>query len=159
VAAALRKEARTRTAVVCGPVLARLAGPRLPAAARLARRLAGREFAATAAGALCRVELAPEAGDAARATWQVVAAVDVPVVLALPGRLDGYDDVLAQADQLVLALAPDADPALADLAAASLAALGPPLLRVPPPPTLAARASAARGLNAMPLTAPMRAAP
>ena len=161
VAAALRKEARARTAVVCGPDVDRLTGPALPAAAGLARRLAALELMATATGSVCRVALEvdrADAADAARATWQVVASVDVPVVLALPGRLDGYDDVLAQADHLVLAPARDADPGLTDLATASLAALGPPVACVAPPAAALARLAAARGLAATPLTARERAA-
>ena len=143
VATAARRAAGARTAVVCRPGRGAAARAATPAASALARRLAGRDLPAVAAGALAHVALPDDPAGAARTLWHVAGAVDVPVVLALPGRLDGFDGVLGQLDRLTLAVTPDADDALISLAVDGLAALGPPagLVRVPGSP-LAARAAA-----------------
>lgn len=165
IAATLRRDASRRTAVVCRPTAEEaavgepgtLAAPpahlATPAAARLARKLAARDLPAAPAGAVCRVALSCEAGPAARDLWRVAGAVDVPIVLALPGRLEGFDEVLAQLDRLVLAAPVEVDAALCALARESLAALGPPSTRAVPPSGVLTRRLAAAGLVAMPLDA------
>jgi hypothetical protein len=172
VAAALRRAAGARTAVVCrnewpdSPDI-RAAGDEasdrlkfrdtaapaggglaLPAAARLARRLAARGIAASAAGALCHVVLPPAPDAAVREAWRVMAAAaDAPVVVTVTTRTDELDAFLAQADRLYLAT--DAEDAYAELALASLAALGPPAVHLRPPTGLVARRAAALGLVAL----------
>jgi hypothetical protein len=155
VAATLRRAAASRTALVL--VLAAAPPPprvATPAAAGLARRLAARDLRATAAGVLCQVELSPDPATAARDVWRIAGAADVPMVLALPARLDGFDDLLSRFDRLVLALPPGTDDALADLALASLAGLGPPATRTEPPAGLLTRRVATLGLAAIRLEAP-----
>jgi hypothetical protein len=154
VAARLRRLAGARTAVVCEPA-ARPSAPALPAAARLARRLAGRDVAAVAAGALCHVELPADPDGAIVALWRVVEAVEVPVVLALSARVDGFDGALSQADRLVVAAPADADAAVLDLAVESLSRLGPPVDRLLAPASAVAARLAALGVApaALPATA------
>jgi hypothetical protein len=149
VAARLRAGAKARTAVVCRPGAPSIPRPATPSATRLARRLAARDLEAVAAGTLVRVALPPDPADAVRAAWRLIAAVEVPVVLALPGRLDGFDVLLAQLDELHLAAPAAADDALAELALASLAALGPPVHRLHPPATALARHRASLGFAAV----------
>ncbi len=71
------------------------------------------------------------------------AAAVAPTVVAVPEREARLDAMLAQADLLLLA-APSG--AYADLALASLAALGPPATRLDPPTGWLARRVAALGL-------------
>jgi hypothetical protein len=179
VAAALRRRAGARTAVVClpgdersdrsnvrhrgvAPAADAAYGPlpggqhaqpvAWPAARRLARRLAARDLGATATGALCHVALPGADEEAIRAAWRVVAAAgDAPVVVGVTTRSDDLDAFLAQADRLVLATAADA--VYAELALDSLAHLGPPTDRVRPPAGFVARRAAALGL--LELRAPM----
>jgi hypothetical protein len=148
VAAAARRGARARTAVVLRPG-ATAPQAATPAAAGLARRLAGRDVAATAAGTLCVVALPPDPAQATALVWRVAAAVDVPLVFALPGRVDGFDGLLAQMDRLVLAPPPGTADDLADLALMSLAALGPPAARITPPTGFLTTRAAALGLIAL----------
>jgi hypothetical protein len=103
---------------------------------------------ASAAGTLCRVALPTDPAVAVRDTWRLIGAVDVAVVLALPGRLDGYDDLLAEADHLYLGAPDDAPDMLTALALESLARLGPPVTRVALPATALGRRRAALGLSA-----------
>jgi hypothetical protein len=144
VAAGLHRRHRVRTALVCrpGPVTAR---PASPAARALARRLAARDVPAVAAGVLCWVALQDD--DVAGAWRAIGGAAGVPAVIALPARSEAWDALLADADQLVLATTPDADPAYGELALASLARLGPPCARVTAPTGFAARRLGAAGLS------------
>lgn len=147
VAAALRRRAGARTAIVCSPGPPRPGRPSTPAATALARRLAARELAAVAAGALCRIALPedPEAG--AREAWRVIAAAaGAPVVLALARRGDGFEALLAQADRLLLGARAGDDPAYTELALASLAGLGPPAALISVPHGFLARRAAALGV-------------
>jgi hypothetical protein len=74
----------------------------LPAAARLATRLASAGFAATAAGHLVRVLLEGDA-DAAAGGWRSLRGEEVPAALALAGaRTDSLDRELAASDALVV---------------------------------------------------------
>jgi hypothetical protein len=164
VAAALRRSASARAAVVCRPRRgdgdpgAEASHLASPAAARLARKLTARELPAAAAGALCRVALPDDPAAAARDLWRVAGAVDVPVVLALPGRVEGFDGVLAQVDRLVLAAPAEVDQALTTIALGSLSALGPVATRAVPPRGTLTRRLAAAGLVAVALDAAAEAA-
>lgn len=145
VAGALRHARRARAALLLVSGDVPEPGPSLPAARALARRLVARELAATAAGTVARVALPADAEAAARVAWQAVAAAaGAPAVIALAGRSDGYDALLAHADELVLA-APGDDAALAELALASLSALGPAPRLVAPPAGVFGRRLAALG--------------
>jgi hypothetical protein len=150
VAARLRTIAKARTAVVCRPGWTAVRRPATPPATRLARRLAERQVEAAPAGVLCRAALPEDPGEAVRAVWRLIGAVDVPLVVALPGRLDGFDPLLAELDHLFLAAPVGGDGAISDLALASLEALGPPVRRVQPAESVLARRHAALGLAAVP---------
>lgn len=146
VAGELRRRQRVRAALVCQAGPAR-PGPATPAARGLARRLADRGVEAVAHGALCRVALPSDPDEGVRAVWRAAMAVaGHPCVVALPARSDAYDALLADADQLLLAAAADTDPALTELALASLAAIGPPAGVVVPPVAFLARRLAGLGL-------------
>ena len=123
-AGALRRRsgARAATAIVWGAPPAPAAFAALPAARRLARRLAARDLAATAAGRVARVALpsdpAPAAADAARALAGADAA-GAPSVLAVAGpRPAALDEALVECGLLVVAVAPGAAPGLGAVAAA-----------------------------------------
>lgn len=161
VAAALRRDVRAATALICAwrghdePPLPAPA-PRARSAARVASKLARRGLAARACGAMCVVELPADAEAATAAFSDAAAAAEAPVVLTLARRDPAMDALLAEADRLVLALAEDADPALAELAVAALGALGPPTERITLPSGLLARQAARLGLaaSAAPVPAP-----
>jgi hypothetical protein len=145
-AAELRARHRSATALVCGPTRTGLS---TPAATKLARRLARRDLAATAAGALCHVELT----HARRA----IAAAGVPAIIAVSARDAESDELLNEVDRLAIALRADADSTYADLTAASLSALGTPCDRIVVPDGLAARRLASLGLTRLrPLPAEVR---
>jgi hypothetical protein len=150
VAATLRRTHSARVAVVVG-FLDTAPRAATPAAGALARRLAARDLTATAAGTLVRVSLAADPREAAREIERVLVTAEVPVVVALPKRLDGLDHVLERLDQLVLALPTDVDGALADLALASLATVGPTATRTCPPAGMVTRRLAALGVINIPL--------
>lgn len=135
-------------APVCPPV------PALPGATRVAAKLARRDLAARAAGALCVVDLPADAGDAAAAARTAGAAVEGAVVLALARRATDLDGLLAGANRLVLAVAPGWDPVLAELAAEDLAQLGPPVTRTAVPGGMLARQAARLGLAVPPAPEP-----
>ena len=151
VAAALRRQRGARSAIVCRPGHEPARSPATHAASVLARRLAARDLLAAAAGRLCQLTLPEDPGEAATALRHALGATDAPVVLALPGRLEGYDGLLVQADRLVLAAPAATDPAITELALASLAALGPETTRITPPPTALARRAAALGVTSIAL--------
>ncbi len=147
VARGLRRDARTRTAVVATTGAGAPPGPAAPAARAMARRLAGAESTAVAAGALCRVDLPGDPGAACREAWRLVRVAGVPVVVGFAERDDELDALLAAADRLVLATAPDADEALVLLAVAALARLGPPTSHLVLPGGPVGRRLAALGLG------------
>jgi hypothetical protein len=149
VAAAIRKRARSRAVVVCrfgAPPPARAAA--MPAARALERRLRERGLDAAAAGTACHVQLDGDAGIASRDAWRVLATAGVPVLIALPGRPAGMDDLLAELDLLVLAVPQQVQPDLADLAAESLRALGPQVATATLPAGALARRLAVLGIVA-----------
>lgn len=104
-----------------------------PAARRLACALLDRGHAASVAGRVVRVALhGDEVAAAAEHARVAAAGRGAPVVLALSGpRGEAFEPVLATHDLVVLATAPGADPRIAELARAALAA------RLPTVPTLA----------------------
>ena len=146
VAGALRARNRAGAAVMCLPVPLRPGAPGLPVAAGLARRLGRRDLDCRAVGSLCRVHLPADPVAFVVHAWRVLAAADAPVVVAIPRRDDACDDLLSALDLLVLATAPDADPVLAGVAAASLERLGPPVARLTLPRAAVARRAAGAGL-------------
>jgi hypothetical protein len=108
--------------------------PSLLAVSRVAAALRARALPATAAGRLVRMELAAEADEAADALRRAAAVVRGPVGLAISRpRSAGVDQVLAEQQALVVVRPRGADPAIADLAAAGLALLGPPVSACLPP--------------------------
>src|SRR4051812_30773380 len=124
-----RTGGRTGTALVCTdrpPVPL----PATPSARALARRLCARDLAAAATGTLCHVALPDDPAEFVRHAWRILAFAEVPVVVALGRRDEVHDELLAALDLLVLATSADTDPALTDLAAASLQRLGPPVTTV-----------------------------
>jgi hypothetical protein len=94
-----------------------LRAPARPAAARLAASVRARDIEASARGrlALARLPDGQLAGAAARA---LAAAGPLPTVLALAGRDDEIDALLATRDAILVALPSSAAPALAQLALA-----------------------------------------
>jgi hypothetical protein len=145
-AAALRARHRAAAAVVCLPSPPLAGAPALPAAARVARRLAGRDLECTAAGAVCRVHLPEDPAAFVVQAWRVLAAAEVPAVVAIPRRETVHDDLLSALDLVALATAPDGDETLADVAAASLERLAVPVARLLVPRGVLARRAAAGGL-------------
>lgn len=149
-AAALRREAGARAALVCvwrghdEPQLPAPA-PRAPGAARIAAKLTRRGLPARASGAVCVVELPSDPGEAVAAFRDALAAADAPAVLAVARRSTVFDRLLATADRLILVVG---DPLLAGLAEEGLARLGPPVERLALPRALVARHAARLGLAA-----------
>jgi hypothetical protein len=93
-------------------------------AARLAASLRARGLDACARGRLALVHLpADERTDAA--TRALAAAGTLPSVLAVAGRDEEVDALLAARDAIVVALPSSAEPAMAQLALAGAAALAP----------------------------------
>jgi hypothetical protein len=115
-------------ALVCLPGRA-AASPRLPArpaAARLASSLRARGLAAEARGRLALAGLPDDPAELASAAARALAAGGaLPTVLAVARRTEAVDALLGARDAIVVALAPSADPALADLALAGATALAP----------------------------------
>jgi len=149
VAGGLRRRHRARAALVCAPgVAAATGGPATRAARTLCSRLAARELVASAAGPLCRVVLPDSPEEAVRDAWRAIAAAaGYPAVVALPAREAAHDALLVHADLLLLAAGADADATYAELALASLAALGPPAGLTRPPAGVLSRRLAALGLT------------
>ena len=125
-ALALARRERAPAALVClwAPAGQRPSwrAPALPAAARVTRMLCARGHDARATGRLAVVRLAvPCEQAAAEAVRASAAAGSAPTVLALAGqRAAAFEELLAQHDLVVVAIAPGADPALARLAVAGL---------------------------------------
>jgi hypothetical protein len=97
--------------------------PALPAARRLASRLAARGYDARPAGRLAVVRLAGAGDDAAPAARRALAAAGAaPAVLALGGpRTAAFEELLAEQDLVVVGARSGADPVLTRLAVAGLA--------------------------------------
>jgi hypothetical protein len=97
--------------------------PALPAARRLATRLAARGYDARPAGRLAVVRLAGAGDDAAPAARRALAAAGAaPAVLALGGpRTAAFEELLAEQDLVVVGARSGADPVLTRLAVAGLA--------------------------------------
>jgi hypothetical protein len=98
-------------------------GPRAPAravAARLAASLRARGLAAEARGRLALVALPHDPAECANAAARALAAAGpAPTVLAVAGRDEDVDVLLAARDAVLVALPPSTDPTLASLALAS----------------------------------------
>ena len=147
VAADLRRRHRARTALVCTPGDARPAAPGDARRSRARRAAAGARPAGVAAGG-ARAASASARTRSARRGARSPPPRACPAVVALTARTPALDALLAQADRLLLALAAGGDSAYAELALASLAALGPPTARIDPPSGFLARRLAALGLHA-----------
>jgi hypothetical protein len=156
VAADLRRRHRSRAALVLLTGGAPLRGPATRAARAVAARLADRGLDATAAGGVCRVGLPAAGEEAVRDAWRAItASAGHPVVVALRGRGEEADALLAEADLLVLAPPRSAQPEVAELALASLAALTPPAVLLRPPAGALARRFTRLSLAALPTTVPV----
>ncbi len=113
--------------LVCLSAPARPAALRAPArsaAARLAASLRARDLEASARGRLVLVHL-PDGGRTHAGTRALAAADGLPTVLAVAGRNEEIDALLATRDAMLVALPSSAEPALAQLALAGAAALAP----------------------------------
>jgi hypothetical protein len=95
--------------------------PARPAAARLAASLRARGLDASARGRLALVSL----DDVHGAAGALAAAGPLPTVLAFAARGEDADAVLAERDAILVALPPNAEPAMAALALAGASALAP----------------------------------
>lgn len=92
-------------------------GAAAPAARRIAAALAARGHEPLAAGRLAILPLPGDPDHAARAAGQALAVAGrAPTVLALCVRHEAFDAILAAHDAILVRLAPDAAPALAELA-------------------------------------------
>ena len=123
------------------------AGATTPGARRLAARLAAHELPATACGRLAWLALEHDPAAAARQVQRCLAIAGAPVVLAVAGaRPPAFEPFLAELDLVIAVLPADIDPALRELALATLRAreraVLPPL--APGPPRWAAMAGLAR---------------
>ena len=98
--------------------------PARAAAARLAASLRARGLEASARGRLALVHL-PDEGRTEAVTRALAAAGGLPTVLAVAGRDEEVDALLAARDAILVALPSSAEPAMAQLALAGAAALAP----------------------------------
>ena len=98
--------------------------PPRAAAARLAASLRARGLEASARGRLTIVHL-PEEGRTDAVTRALAAAGPLPTVLAVAGRDEQVDALLAARDAILVALPSSAEPAMAQLALAGAATLVP----------------------------------
>jgi hypothetical protein len=115
---------RSPAALVClhaadgEPDAPALRAPARLAAARLAASLAARDLRARACGRLVFVCVDADDDGPVLAARALAAAGAMPTVLAVAARDPGIDVVLAAQHALLVALAPSADPAFAELALA-----------------------------------------
>ena len=98
--------------------------PARAGAARLAASLRARDLEAAARGRLALVHL-PDEGRTDAVTRALAAAGPLPTVLAVAGRDEEVDALLAARDAILVALPSSAEPAMAQLALAGAAALAP----------------------------------
>jgi hypothetical protein len=137
-AAALAGELRARERAAAALLVSWPCEPPRPALAarpaqRLAARLDSRGLEAVARGRLAWLALSGPSVGAAAATVRAEAATDGPSVVAVTGpRCDALDALLDESDLVVVVLPRDADPALAELALAGLAACRAPVIACPP---------------------------
>jgi hypothetical protein len=125
VALAIRRSAPAVLVCLSAPAFApAVRAPARAAAARLAASLSARDLEASARRRLALVHL-PDAGRTDAVTRALAAADGLPTVLALAGRDEEVDALLAARDAILVALPPSAEPALAQLALAGAAALAP----------------------------------
>jgi hypothetical protein len=132
------------------------AGATTPGARRLAARLTVHDLPATACGRLAWLALDPDPVPAASRVGRCIALAEAPVVLAIAGpRPAAFEPLLAGFDVALAVLAPDVDPALRDLALATLGARERAVVAplAPGPPRWAAMAGLAR-LRSLPREAP-----
>jgi hypothetical protein len=128
VAAALAGELRARERAAAAVLVTWPGKPLRPALAarpaqRLAARLDARGLEAVARGRLAWLALSGPSVGAAAAAVRAEAATEVPTVVAVTGpRCGALDALLDERDLIVVVLPRDADPALAELAFAGLAA-------------------------------------
>jgi hypothetical protein len=123
------------------------AGATTPGARRLAARLVAHELAATACGRLAWLTLEHDPTAAADQARRCLRVAGAPVVLAVAGaRPPAFEPLLAELDLAIAVLPADTEPALQELALATLRAreraVLPPL--PPGPPRWAAMAGLAR---------------
>jgi hypothetical protein len=98
--------------------------PARAAAVRLAGSLRARDLEASARGRLALVHLSDE-GRTDAVTRAIAAASGLPTVLAVAGRDEEVDALLAARDAILIALPSSAEPAMAQLALVGAAALAP----------------------------------
>ena len=101
-----------------------LRAPARAAAARLVASMRARGLEASARGRLAFVHL-PDAGRTDPVTRALAAADGLPTVVAVAGRDDEVDPLLAARDAILVVLPSSAEPALAPLALAGAGALAP----------------------------------
>jgi hypothetical protein len=132
--------------------------PASRAARGLAAVLVARGLDARAAGRVVAVVLAAAQGEAAAQAESVFAAAGgAPTVLVLGGpRGEPFDAVLALRPRVLVATRPDADPAVAPLAAAEAAGPGAVVAACPVAPGTLARALDRAGLGAPSIRAALR---
>ena len=152
-ALSLARRPRSAVALLLGwHAPTRLAGPPgTPAAARTVRTLTAHGAAASASGRLVRVVLPDDEAQAVATTTRTVSAAPVaaPVVIALGGpRGDGFEDVVAGADLVVVA--GPADDARTTMALAGVAPIARRTVHWSAPPTPARRRLAAAGIAVAP---------
>lgn len=163
VAAALAGELRARERAAAALLVTWPGEPPRPAlgaraAQRLAARLDARGLEAVARGRLAWLALAGPAAGAAAAAVRAEAATDAPAVVAVTGpRCAATDALLDERDLVVVAVARDTDPALAELAVAGLSGSSAPVVASPPLDGAAIRllALAGRGRLGQAPTAPL----
>jgi hypothetical protein len=132
------------------------AGATTPGARRLAARLVAHELPATGCGRLAWLALEHDPASAATTMRRCLAIADGPVVLAIAGpRPPAFEPLLAELDLALAVLPSDIDPALRELAVATLRARQRAVVApLPPgPPRWAAIAGLAR-LRSLPREAP-----
>lgn len=154
-AAALAGEMRARERAAAALLVTWPGEPPRPAPAyraahRLATRLGSRGLEAVARGRLAWLALPGPSVAAAAACVRAEAATDGPTVVTVTGpRCDALDALLDECDLVLVALPPDADPALAELALAGLANCLAPVVACPPLSGASARLLALAGRGRM----------
>ena len=135
--------------------------PAMRAARRAAARLVDAELEPGCCGRLVRVPLPRDEREAVRAAERAIAVTsDAAVVLVAGGpRGEAMEALLAERTALVLAVRPDHDETLLELATAELEALARPVTTAALPPSPVAAGLARAGVALVsPLRAPMLAA-